>query len=387
MTPAASPCTPVTPRSAFIAVLAWAVMLVSAAASVMSALALLMALNWEHRPPAGDVPGFLLIVVCPPLSFVAGLCLLRRQRWAYGYIVALLIAFLAWSGSSLLHGPAAESHTVSPDGVPTTHLASEPAYSLPAVVLAAALLTVLLTRKVRAGFRTAGHGYPASDPGASPPPVPLPSMSPRAPVSSPAPPTRRQQTAAGWLSAALLLSLAGFMFWLVATGLEKGETVFPSRHASQRRSVLRDKEPAMFWTTLGIYAAIGAGSLGLTLWGVVVSRTAGKARAACQPTPVAVPPWTAGPASSHPPGRTSNIGLLLAIAGVGSGFAAAIGIGYRLSGDTAPPEITAIFYPSVIIFSVVLVLAAWRIARHIRRSRAAAALPLRQRIDAHFHSD
>ena len=145
----------------------------------------------------------------------------------------------------------------------------------------------------------------------------------------------------------------------------------------------------MFWTSLGIYAAIGGGALGLTLWGVVVCRNARKtgADAARQPTAVVMPRGTAGPASSNSPGRISNIGLLLAIAGVGSGFTAAIGIGYRLSGDTAPPEITAVFYPSVIIFSLVLVLAAWRIARHIPRSRAAAALPLRQRIDEHFHSN
>lgn len=180
--------TAASPRSVFINVLAWAVMLISGAASVMSALALLMTLTWDHRSPAADVPGFLLIVVCPPLSFAAGLGLRRRRRWAYDYIVALLF-------------------------------------------------------------------------------TPVPANTP-----------------------------------------------------------------------------------------------------------------------TNQPGQHSNIGLFLAIAGVGSGFAAAIGAGSRLSGDTAPAEITAIFYPSVIVFLAVLLLTAWRIARHVRRARAAAAGPLRQQIDDHFTS-
>ena len=77
---------------------------------------------------------------------------------------------------------------------------------------------------------------------------------------------------AGPLAAALLLALSAWMFWLAGTGLQSGETVWPSKSASQRRAVLRSEEPTQFWFAVGLYASIGAGSLGLLLWGVYAAR-------------------------------------------------------------------------------------------------------------------
>lgn len=68
------------------------------------------------------------------------------------------------------------------------------------------------------------------------------------------------------IAVTLLLAVTMSMGWLVGSGLSKGETYFPSKHATQRRVVVRQEEPATFWASLGIYAAIGAGTLGLAAW-------------------------------------------------------------------------------------------------------------------------
>lgn len=75
-----------------------------------------------------------------------------------------------------------------------------------------------------------------------------------------------KRVAALWLAMILFVGLAGGMFWLVKDGLATGETVLPGKHSWQRRSILRAGEPATFWFSIGLYAAIGLGSSGCALW-------------------------------------------------------------------------------------------------------------------------
>ena len=60
-----------------------------------------------------------------------------------------------------------------------------------------------------------------------------------------------------------LLVLAAAMGWLVTRGVTRGETTLPLKQATLRRTVSREQEPATFWLSIGVYAAIGAGALAI----------------------------------------------------------------------------------------------------------------------------
>jgi Na+-transporting methylmalonyl-CoA/oxaloacetate decarboxylase gamma subunit len=64
----------------------------------------------------------------------------------------------------------------------------------------------------------------------------------------------------------IFLALAAGMGWLVCSGLEKGATAWPAKRASQNRAIVRSEEPAMYWTAIGLYSAIGVGSAGFAAW-------------------------------------------------------------------------------------------------------------------------
>ena len=66
----------------------------------------------------------------------------------------------------------------------------------------------------------------------------------------------------------LMLAISGGMGWLVATGISRGVTTLPHKWASVRRPVVRVNEPAMYWVSISIYAAIGLGALALGVWGM-----------------------------------------------------------------------------------------------------------------------
>jgi hypothetical protein len=71
---------------------------------------------------------------------------------------------------------------------------------------------------------------------------------------------------------ALFVGIAVFMGWLVVTGLEKGETRWPAKRPSLSRTVVRMQEPAMYWTSIGLYSLIGTGSLGFAVFVFRASR-------------------------------------------------------------------------------------------------------------------
>lgn len=65
----------------------------------------------------------------------------------------------------------------------------------------------------------------------------------------------------------LLFAFAATMGWIVAIGVARGETRLPVKRPVVRRTISRAQEPMMFWTSIGVYAAIGAGALALGVLG------------------------------------------------------------------------------------------------------------------------
>ena len=61
-------------------------------------------------------------------------------------------------------------------------------------------------------------------------------------------------------------AVAGWMGWLVKSGIDAGETTMPGKRASLRRVVKREEEPASFWAALSVYALLGAASGAGAAW-------------------------------------------------------------------------------------------------------------------------
>ncbi len=96
---------------------------------------------------------------------------------------------------------------------------------------------------------------------------------------APLPPTTAAQRWALALVLVILLAFAGWMAWIVKDGIDKGEVRFFAGKGTMRRMVVREKEPVMFHVSVGLYAAVGAGTLGLFGWGLVfVARDASSGR-------------------------------------------------------------------------------------------------------------
>lgn len=111
-------------------------------------------------------------------------------------------------------------------------------------------------------------GLDAAPPSAAPMPIPTPTPGPAPLRAAPAKPTPPQGRRALLLASALLLALAAAMGGLVMRGLASGETRLPVKQSSLRRPISRQQEPAMFWTSIGLYAAVGTSSLSLGALGL-----------------------------------------------------------------------------------------------------------------------
>ncbi len=341
-------------------------MVAGGVASAVSLVTSLMFLVGSYGTAGGLTLEGLGIIAGPPLTFVAGIGILRRWRWARFYLIALLIAVLAHNAAEIIRGPTPQKNFTSAEGVPTTVLASGAHYSIPLIALCAALLVKLLSARVRSEFGASqGSGffdafkrknwrvrhqgrdgvwyeekhsgewrqidlngvmimgrahhaiyfdspeqwrgyqnwargrrdeivarikralpepdYEHHDAGEeeSPPPLPPPQLSATSHAASARPSavgavvaSRRpdrdrvtpQQLAVVGVFIVIFLGLAAGMFWLVGDGLGKGVTRLPNKRASQSRGVSRDQEPVMFWFSISLYAAIGAGSSFAAVW-------------------------------------------------------------------------------------------------------------------------
>lgn len=107
------------------------------------------------------------------------------------------------------------------------------------------------------------HAAPPSPGVAAPNPI---ALRPSHRTVATARPGRPKPNMALPIAVTVLLAVTVCMGWLVGSGLSKGETYFPTKHVTQRRVVIRQEEPATFWACLGLYSALGAGTLGLAVW-------------------------------------------------------------------------------------------------------------------------
>ncbi len=240
---------------------AWCVILAAAGMTVVSFFALLMLIAGGDGASGASIVGFFTVVIAPPVTLVAGIALLRRRAWGRYYLVALFALVLAFNLYEFVRANPEPTHYVSPSGVPTTVLPTDRSMFVPIIVACVGALAVLLSRRAR--VEVAGGVRPCGFE--------------RADVVQSVPASRaidaaRTKPPSRWavvLTVTILLGLACGMSWLVYDGIGTGETVFPSKVASQRRAVMRADEPVLFWTAIGLYAAVTLGSVGLVGWGVV----------------------------------------------------------------------------------------------------------------------
>ncbi|MCC6560841.1 MAG: hypothetical protein IT478_05755, partial [Xanthomonadales bacterium] len=227
----------------------------------ISAISALMLFVGSHGTAHAEAGGIFLIVVAPGLTLVAGFGLWRRQRWAHVCVVLLLVAVLVAQGLGWWRGPTPQHTTVSASGTVTTVMAAPAAYSPLLTLVAVALIAFLLQPWVRAECYRRRSTTSPTGPDAPPP---LPAAS--APVRDASPPERiptaeslPDASGRGALitGAIGLIAFALLMGWLVWHGLGNAEIWWPARHASARRMVSRAEAPLLYWTALGLYAALG----------------------------------------------------------------------------------------------------------------------------------
>ncbi len=75
-----------------------------------------------------------------------------------------------------------------------------------------------------------------------------------------------KQHAALWTVILILLVITSAMGWLVVRGIERDETVMPSKHASRQRTLSRNQAPASFWAALSVYTLVGLSTGAGSLW-------------------------------------------------------------------------------------------------------------------------
>ncbi len=263
-------------RSRLITTLAWSLIVISALLLPISVITLLMFIAGSYGTAHASILDAFLVIACPPATLLAGIGLLCRWRWAHTYVVTLAVSFALWSAAIIARGPSPERTYTSPSGVPTTVLASPVNYPLhlTCIAVSAGVLLTLTNRSVRREFRL---GLPSRPPqnAAIPPQPPAPPPLTR---STPAPAIRDipaatlaqkhlSQRRALVTAIVCLALLAAAMGWLVQRGLSTGETLSPTKRATQSRSVSREREPVFFYVCLSLYSAIGLGALGLSTWG------------------------------------------------------------------------------------------------------------------------
>jgi len=141
-------------RPGFLTALGWLFIGAGVIGIPVSFISSLMFIAGSYGTANASFVGGLVVIGGPPATLAAGIGLLRRWRWAYGYALVLLIALAAYNVVQMLRGSTPERSTVSPDGVIHTVLASNVDYPLHLLIVAicVGLLMKLLTPAIRTEF-------------------------------------------------------------------------------------------------------------------------------------------------------------------------------------------------------------------------------------------
>jgi hypothetical protein len=160
-----------------VTVLAWFTMVCSGALIPISVISLLMIIAGSYGTQTSDPVGFFTVIVAPALTFLAGLGLLLRWRWARYYMFVLLAVLIAANVKALASAGKTTTIRTTSSGVVTTSedVWGGPNYhSAPIIAICVAAIAVLCLPGVRREFR--GGLEPEEDPApaAGPEPVPPP---------------------------------------------------------------------------------------------------------------------------------------------------------------------------------------------------------------------
>lgn len=140
-------------RSTSITVMAILAIVVGALGSLISIISAAMLKVGSYGTANANPLDALVILLGPPFVLAAGIGLLLRKRWAWFSMAVILFAALGWQAWQIASPPPREDRTyISPSGVPTTVLGSEPTYSPMMIAASLAMLAILFSRKSRAQF-------------------------------------------------------------------------------------------------------------------------------------------------------------------------------------------------------------------------------------------
>jgi hypothetical protein len=85
-------------RSLFVTLLAWAIMVISALLVPISVITLLMILAGSHGTSTFDPVGFVIIVIAPSATVIAGIGMLCRRNWGRFSIIGLFVILIPYKG-------------------------------------------------------------------------------------------------------------------------------------------------------------------------------------------------------------------------------------------------------------------------------------------------
>jgi hypothetical protein len=268
-------------RTLFTTLIGMAAILLGGLGSVFSLFALLMAIGKPYANSATDPLGIFLIFILPPGTLLAGIGLLMRHRWARWWMILLMAGLTALGVKGLL-SPSHANPAYAPMPGPAADAAKRMLFvqSAGSIAVGGLVMLGLFSRPVRREFQAPEKFAPAFVPGAPPPLAPPASpqdeyqetgsaFSPPAPAPSVVrPPGVKHDGTILPMLVALLLIAAG-AFWLAARGVASGETRLPLKHNPSSRSVSRDENPALFWTSISLISALGTGCTGFAAWLVI----------------------------------------------------------------------------------------------------------------------
>ena len=167
--PTASTETPAKPRSLFVTVLAWLMMVIGLIGLPISFISGLMVAAHSYGTNTSDPVGFITVVLGPPILLATGFGLLRRWRWALVSNAIILVFIVLTHAGQIIQGPLKARTFVDAAGVQTTVAGSGTnLYSVPIILLCVGVLIKLASPHVRHEFaRTACPTPPPTPAGVS----------------------------------------------------------------------------------------------------------------------------------------------------------------------------------------------------------------------------
>lgn len=147
-------------RSAFVTVIGWLCIAVFGLLTPISFISSLMVAAGSPGSSSGGVLGFLTVIVMPPVGVIAGIGLLKRRRWAWVLLLAMLFLISLSMTIDLMKFSPTPKQTIGPDGVLNTTYTSGAIFNLPWLILCIALIAKLVSPKVKAEFGTSQTASP-----------------------------------------------------------------------------------------------------------------------------------------------------------------------------------------------------------------------------------